>query len=101
MPVHDPALPPAPVAVIDIGSNSVRLVAYDQLSRAPVPMFNEKSLCGLGRAVALTGLLPADGLVQALSALKRFRALCDLMKVEKLTFNFRFAPWADVLKTFA
>lgn len=75
---------PAPVAVIDIGSNSVRLVAYDQLSRAPVPVFNEKSLCGLGRAVALTGLLPADGLVQALAALKRFRVLCDLMKVERL-----------------
>ena len=73
-----------PVAVIDIGSNSVRLVAYDRLSRAPVPMFNEKSLCGLGREVAVTGLLPADGLVQARDALKRFRVLCDLMKIERL-----------------
>ncbi len=73
-----------PVAVIDIGSNSVRLVAYDRLSRAPVPMFNEKSLCGLGRDVAVTGLLPPDGLAQALDALKRFRVLCDLMRVERL-----------------
>ncbi len=73
-----------PVAVIDIGSNSVRLVAYDRLSRAPVPMFNEKSLCGLGRDVAVTGLLPEDGLVQARAALKRFRVLCDLMRVERL-----------------
>ncbi|OYU50011.1 MAG: exopolyphosphatase [Rhizobiales bacterium PAR1] len=73
-----------PVAVIDIGSNSVRLVAYDRLGRAPVPMFNEKSLCGLGREVAVTGLLPADGLVQARDALKRFRVLCDLMQVERL-----------------
>ena len=73
-----------PVAVIDIGSNSVRLVAYDRLGRAPVPMFNEKSLCGLGRDVAVSGLLPADGLVQARDALKRFRVLCDLMKVERL-----------------
>jgi exopolyphosphatase/guanosine-5'-triphosphate,3'-diphosphate pyrophosphatase len=73
-----------PVAVIDIGSNSVRLVAYDRLSRAPVPMFNEKSLCGLGREVAVTGLLPEDGLVQARDALKRFRVLCDLMKIERL-----------------
>ena len=77
-------LPSGPVAVIDIGSNSVRLVAYDQLSRAPVPMFNEKSLCGLGREVAVTGLLPKDGLEQAIAALKRFRVLCDLMRVEKL-----------------
>jgi exopolyphosphatase / guanosine-5'-triphosphate,3'-diphosphate pyrophosphatase len=73
-----------PVAVIDIGSNSVRLVAYDRLGRAPVPMFNEKSLCGLGREVAVTGLLPTDGLVQARDALKRFRVLCDLMQVERL-----------------
>jgi exopolyphosphatase/guanosine-5'-triphosphate,3'-diphosphate pyrophosphatase len=74
----------APVAVIDIGSNSVRLVAYDRLSRAPVPMFNEKSLCGLGREVAVTGLLPEDGLVQAREAIRRYRVLCDLMKVERL-----------------
>lgn len=78
------ALTTGPVAVIDIGSNSVRLVAYDRLSRAPVPMFNEKSLCGLGREVAVTGLLPKDGLEQALAALKRFRVLCDLMRVERL-----------------
>lgn len=78
------ALTTGPVAVIDIGSNSVRLVAYDRLSRAPVPMFNEKSLCGLGREVAVTGLLPQDGLEQAILALKRFRVLCDLMRVERL-----------------
>lgn len=74
----------APVAVIDIGSNSVRLVAYDRLSRSPVPMFNEKSLCGLGRDVAVTGLLPPDGLIQAIEAIKRYKVLCDLMKVERL-----------------
>jgi exopolyphosphatase/guanosine-5'-triphosphate,3'-diphosphate pyrophosphatase len=78
------ALTQGPVAVIDIGSNSVRLVAYDRHSRAPVPMFNEKSLCGLGRQVAVTGLLPKDGLDQAIAALKRFRVLCDLMRVERL-----------------
>jgi exopolyphosphatase / guanosine-5'-triphosphate,3'-diphosphate pyrophosphatase len=73
-----------PVAVIDIGSNSVRLVAYDLHSRAPVTMFNEKSLCGLGRNIAVTGLLPADGLEQARDALKRFRVLCSLMRVERI-----------------
>ncbi|NJL50883.1 MAG: exopolyphosphatase, partial [Blastochloris sp.] len=49
-----------PVAVIDIGSNSVRLVVYEALSRAPTPVFNEKALCGLGRNVAITGWLDAD-----------------------------------------
>lgn len=78
------SLTKGPVAVIDIGSNSVRLVAYDLHSRAPVPMFNEKSLCGLGREVAVTGFLPKDGLDQAIAALKRFRVLCELMRVEKL-----------------
>lgn len=78
------SLTQGPVAVIDIGSNSVRLVAYDRLTRAPVPMFNEKSLCGLGREVAVTGMLPEDGLQQAREALKRFRVLCNLMRVEKL-----------------
>nr|WP_316862783.1 hypothetical protein [uncultured Cohaesibacter sp.] len=41
----------APVAVIDIGSNSVRLVMYEREARAPVPMYNEKHLCGLGKGV--------------------------------------------------
>ena len=45
----------APYAVIDIGSNSVRLVVYDELGRAPLPRFNEKSLCRLGEGLAETG----------------------------------------------
>ena len=46
-----------PIAVIDIGSNSVRLVVYEGLTRSPTPIFNEKVLCGLGREVQSTGLL--------------------------------------------
>ena len=53
-------LPGEPVAIVDIGSNSVRLVAYEALTRSPTPTFNEKVLCGLGRGVATTGL-PARG----------------------------------------
>ena len=70
-----------PVGVIDIGSNSVRLVVYDQLSRAPTPIFNEKAMCGLGRDVAITGLLPEDGVQQALSSMRRFRAIADVIGV--------------------
>ncbi|MDB5500363.1 MAG: ppx, partial [Tardiphaga sp.] len=71
-------------AVIDIGSNSVRLVVYESLSRSLVTLFNEKALCGLGREVQSTGLLAADAVSKALTALKRFRALCKIMKVGRV-----------------
>ncbi|TDU01045.1 exopolyphosphatase/guanosine-5'-triphosphate,3'-diphosphate pyrophosphatase [Azorhizobium sp. AG788] len=74
----------APVAVIDIGSNSVRLVVYEAVTRAPVPLFNEKALCGLGRDVLSTGRLAEDAVQRAFSALRRFRGLCDAMGVGKL-----------------
>jgi exopolyphosphatase/guanosine-5'-triphosphate,3'-diphosphate pyrophosphatase len=73
-----------PVAVIDIGSNSVRLVVYEGLTRSPTPIFNEKVLAGLGREVQTTGLLAADAIDKALASLRRFRALCDRMEVMKL-----------------
>src|SRR3954465_7953889 len=73
-----------PVAVIDIGSNSVRLVVYEGLTRSPTPIFNEKVLAGLGREVQSTGLLAADAVDKALRALRRFRALCDRIEVEKV-----------------
>ena len=74
-------LPGEPLAIVDIGSNSVRLVSYESQSRAPTPTFNEKALCGLGKGVAMTGRLPEDGIVKALAALQRFRVLCDTMRI--------------------
>ncbi len=73
-----------PVAVVDIGSNSVRLVVYEGLTRAPTALFNEKALCGLGREVQTTGLLAVDAVEHALATLKRFRALCETMKVKRV-----------------
>jgi exopolyphosphatase/guanosine-5'-triphosphate,3'-diphosphate pyrophosphatase len=73
-----------PIAVIDIGSNSVRLVVYEGLTRSPTPIFNEKTLCGLGREVQTTGLLAPDAIQKALGALKRYRALCRTLKVGRL-----------------
>uniref|UniRef100_Q07LH1 exopolyphosphatase n=1 Tax=Rhodopseudomonas palustris (strain BisA53) TaxID=316055 RepID=Q07LH1_RHOP5 len=69
------------VAVIDIGSNSVRLVVYQAMARSLVTLFNEKTLCGLGREVQSTGLLATEPVEKALTALKRFRALIKVMKV--------------------
>jgi exopolyphosphatase/guanosine-5'-triphosphate,3'-diphosphate pyrophosphatase len=73
-----------PIAVIDIGSNSVRLVIYEALTRSPTPIFNEKVLAGLGREVQSTGLLAEDAIAKALQALRRFRALCDMLQVGRL-----------------
>jgi exopolyphosphatase/guanosine-5'-triphosphate,3'-diphosphate pyrophosphatase len=69
-----------PLAIVDIGSNSVRLVAYERLSRAPTQIFNEKSLCALGHGVLTTGKLPKQGIEKALAALRRFRVLIDMME---------------------
>src|SRR6476620_1581927 len=77
-------LPGKPLAIVDIGSNSVRLVAYESHSRAPTPTFNEKALCGLGQGVATNGLLADDAIAKALAALQRFRVLCDTMRVSDL-----------------
>ena len=72
------------VAVIDIGSNSVRLVVYEQMARSLVSVFNEKTLCGLGREVQSTGLLAPDAVDKALTSLKRFHALCKIQRVGRI-----------------
>lgn len=73
--------PEGRVAVVDVGSNSVRLVVYDGLTRAPIPVFNEKVLCGLGRGIAATGALDPAGVESALATLMRFAALARAMDV--------------------
>src|SRR3982075_1580749 len=79
-----PRKPASSVAVIDIGSNSVRLVVYEATTRSLVSVFNEKTLCGLGREVQSTGLLAPDAVAKALTALRRFRALCKIQKVGRV-----------------
>ena len=75
----------APVsAVIDIGSNSIRLVAFRGQMRTPSPLFNEKVMAGLGRGVAETGAIAPEGFDIARAALSRFRLLCRDMKVDRL-----------------
>src|SRR5688500_8772604 len=69
------------VAVLDIGSNSVRLVVYERHARALTPLYNEKSSCALGRGVAKTGKLADENIQRALTAIKRFALVTRLMKV--------------------
>src|SRR4051812_69928 len=61
-----------PVAIIDIGSNSVRLVVYSGAKRIPSVIFNEKVLAGLGREI---GEIGEAAQARALAALDRFRLL--------------------------
>jgi exopolyphosphatase/guanosine-5'-triphosphate,3'-diphosphate pyrophosphatase len=64
---------PREVAVVDIGSNSVRLVVYRLYGRAIVPVLNEKTMAGLGRDLMRTGRLSEKGIADSLAALARFR----------------------------
>ena len=73
-----------PVAVIDIGSNSVRLVVYEHLSRAPTQLFNEKALCGLGRGVSASGKLEESAVASALESIRRFAALNKQLRVGRV-----------------
>lgn len=70
-----------PVAVLDIGSNSVRLVVYERLARSLTPLYNEKSACSLGRGLAKTGQIAPENIARALTAIQRFALVCNLMQV--------------------
>ncbi|MDO9382451.1 MAG: Ppx/GppA phosphatase family protein [Hyphomicrobiaceae bacterium] len=73
-----------PIGVIDIGSNSVRLVIYEGAVRAATPVFNEKVLCGLGRSIHSTGRLSDEAIERAIGALARFRVISRIVGVKVL-----------------
>ena len=75
---------PRDAAVIDIGSNSIRLVLYRLEGRAIWTVFNEKVLAGLGRDLPTTGRLSSQGVKAARAALRRFRAVLDSVRPAKL-----------------
>jgi exopolyphosphatase/guanosine-5'-triphosphate,3'-diphosphate pyrophosphatase len=79
------------IGVMDVGSNSVRLVVYDVRGRAMQPRFNEKVLAGLGRGLNSTGKLSKEGVEIAVAALARFASITRAQKVEAL---FPFATAA-------
>ncbi|WP_309605161.1 Ppx/GppA phosphatase family protein [Phenylobacterium sp.] len=72
-------------AVIDVGSNSVRLVIYQLDGRSIWTLYNEKALAGLGRDLPSTGRLSPDGVEVALVAIRRYRALLDGWAAENVT----------------
>jgi exopolyphosphatase/guanosine-5'-triphosphate,3'-diphosphate pyrophosphatase len=72
------------VGVIDIGSNSVRMVVFDGAARSPAYFYNEKVMCGLGEGFSRTGMLHPTGKARAQAALVRFAALARAMDVKPL-----------------
>jgi exopolyphosphatase/guanosine-5'-triphosphate,3'-diphosphate pyrophosphatase len=84
-PRGDSAASSRQAAVIDVGSNSVRLVIYRLDGRAIWTVYNEKALAGLGRDLPTTGRLSPDGVEVALTAIRRFRALLDGWRAEDVT----------------
>lgn len=73
-----------PLSIIDIGSNSIRLVIYEGIARSPTVLFNEKMLAGLGRGIVTTGKLDPDGVRRAVEEFGRFRALSEQAGAESL-----------------
>jgi exopolyphosphatase / guanosine-5'-triphosphate,3'-diphosphate pyrophosphatase len=73
------------VGVVDVGSNSVRMVVFDGAARSPAYFYNEKIMCGLGKGLAETGRLSPEGRSRALMALKRFSLLAKGMEIESMT----------------
>jgi exopolyphosphatase/guanosine-5'-triphosphate,3'-diphosphate pyrophosphatase len=72
------------IAIIDIGSNSIRLVVYKGLTRTPAVLFNEKVMAGLGKGLSPGGTLAPEAMDMAVTALARFALLCDSMAVDSL-----------------
>jgi exopolyphosphatase / guanosine-5'-triphosphate,3'-diphosphate pyrophosphatase len=74
---------PAPAAprcaVVDLGSNSVRLVVFEGRGRNPVAIFNEKAVLRLGRGLEATGLLNEEAVGQALTVMNRYHAIARAM----------------------
>ena len=73
------------VGVVDVGSNSIRLVVFDGAARSPAYFYNEKVMAGLGARMAETGYLNPEGVERGYQALCRFAELAKGMDIEPLT----------------
>ncbi|MFO1164994.1 MAG: Ppx/GppA family phosphatase [Paracoccus sp. (in: a-proteobacteria)] len=73
------------VGVVDVGSNSIRMVVFDGAARSPAYFYNEKVMAGLGQGLASTGMLNPEGAARGMAALRRFAALAEGMGIKPLT----------------
>jgi exopolyphosphatase / guanosine-5'-triphosphate,3'-diphosphate pyrophosphatase len=84
MPDRHAAAPLGRIAVVDLGSNSLRLVVFERLGASLLPLLNEKVMCALGRGIARTGRLNPEGIELAFANLQRFVALARALGVDHL-----------------
>jgi exopolyphosphatase/guanosine-5'-triphosphate,3'-diphosphate pyrophosphatase len=84
MPDRNASAPLGRIAVIDVGSNSLRLVVFERLGPSLLPLLNEKVMCALGRGIAGTGRLNPEGVELALANLQRFIALARALDVDHI-----------------
>jgi exopolyphosphatase / guanosine-5'-triphosphate,3'-diphosphate pyrophosphatase len=84
MPDRDTTVAAGRIAVIDVGSNSLRLVVFERLGGTLLPLLNEKVMCGLGRGIAASGRLDRDGVTLAFANLERFVALARSLEADHL-----------------
>ena len=84
MPDRTPIAPDRRIAVIDVGSNSLRLAVFERLGAILLPLLNEKVMCALGRGIAATSRLNPEGVELAYANLQRFVALARALAVDHL-----------------
>jgi len=84
MPDRNASPPLGRIAVIDVGSNSLRLVVFERLGPSLLPLLNEKVMCALGRGIAASGRLNPEGVELAFSNLQRFVALARALGVDHI-----------------
>lgn len=84
MPDHNATSSVDRIAVIDIGSNSLRLVVFERLGATLLPLLNEKVMCGLGRGIVRSGRLNREGVELAYANIQRFVALARALGASHL-----------------
>src|SRR5436309_15211539 len=84
MPDRNASPPLGRIAVIDVGSNSLRLVVFERLGPSLLPLLNEKVMCALGRGIAASGRLNPEGVELAFGNLQRFVALARALEVDHI-----------------
>ena len=72
------------LAIIDIGSNSIRMLIYEDFSSSRVPFFNEKAVCELGKNLDKSKKLHRSGTEYALKVLKRFSEILNVSNITNL-----------------
>src|SRR6266576_3163313 len=84
MPDRIPVAPDGRIAVVDVGSNSLRLAVFERLGAILLPLLNERVMCALGRGIAVTGRLNPQGVELAFANVERFTALARALAVDHL-----------------